>query len=200
MPKLVLIFFAVLYFLMNIILIGFIIQFQHIEIHDKALLLPNLNKKFKHYFLSGLKIIGITLFYFFYVIGLSFCFSGFLHFGQVIKFITISLMYLGFVISIVAVLFSECSYADTFSFKKAIDLEYIFKLMAQVKLEVFLYVVLLFLFCIIKYTLYESKNTGIFVYPFIITFLLLIMANFSAQLYKIAKNRIENKEIATQNE
>lgn len=190
--KTVMLFTVPIALFLNIVLIGFFIQFQHNEIDNKEFLLPILNKKVKNYFFWGLSFIGIMLCYLFFFIGSSFCFSGLLYLGETIKILTYSIIYIALFLFIIAILFSEGSYSDDFCFRKAIDFEHIFKLMSQVKLEILFYIFILIPFVALINIFSEFRNIMIIFSPFVIVIMQLIIANLNAQVYKIAKKKLEN--------
>lgn len=183
-----------------LVLWGFFTQFQHNEIHNKSELLPTLHSNIKDYFIYGINLTGIGLVYIiFLAIILLSIIPFFLLKANVIILVLLAIMYVCIAIfSVIVLIFSECSYADNFCFQDAFKFKYILKLMANVKFEIFILLFIsLLLSCTLKLVLIFTNFILIF-YPFIRVFIKLTGYNLAAQIYRIAKSRLENKEVATQ--
>lgn len=178
----------------NIVFGGLYTQFQHNEIHNKTPLLPCLDGKVKNYFIYGLNGLGITLIYM--LIGLLlFIYIPNLFKNTGIISVVISLFsLLGIIAGIIIWLFALNAYADYFCFKDAIDLGRIFKLISKVQLLEFFGFIFIAILIVNGINLVSTlTNIILVVSPIIIVIMQLILMNIMAQLYKIAKKRLEKK-------
>lgn len=187
--------------LLGIMLNGFFIQFRHNEICNNKPLLPEFNGTFEDiedYFIYGLNSCGI---YFMYAIPtLLLSIIGHIHAPIIIAVLTSILFLLSYLLLFIAGSFSQNAYADYFCFGNAVKFKKIFRLMSKVKLEIFIYLILstilmLLYLCIVVILALIVKNINIIFailcsIPIII--LILIELDLQAQIYKIAKNRLEN--------
>lgn len=185
----------------DIVLAGFFIQFQHNEIHSETPLLPFLDEKVKTYFIYGLNGAGITLIYMALGFILFIAIPNLFKNAGIISALIGILSILVLIIGIIVLVFAFNAYADYFEFKDAISLGRIFKLMSKVQLFDF-FGFIFFTIGLANCIKFISSLNNIFLVfsPFITVIIQLIIMNMSAQLYKIGKNRLENKEIAIQNE
>lgn len=181
----------------SIILSGFFMQFEHNEIHDELPLLPILNSNVKKYLIYGLNALGIVLIYILFLfltaIGIGAMFA-LLHIAKILSIILVGI-FLIFIFLFVG--FAESTYADYFSFKKAMNVSRIASLIPKVKTEIFIYILitigLMLTLSIITAGVQFAKATLILI-PFFTTLIQLIMVNLKAQVYKVAKYRLETKE------
>lgn len=196
-------------FIAVIFILGFFVIFIHNEISNNKPLLPGIEVKLKDYFICGLISMGIFLIYSTpdYFLGLINHIPATATYNT---FTRVSLYLLSLILSIICA-FSINSYADSFHLKDAIRFKCIFKLMFKVKLEILIYLVLSFIlnnlasplglgyiaaarhlhFTTIAFAI--SKDITI---PMVGNVFTLIFFNLQAQIYKIAKKRLEDKEIA----
>lgn len=182
-----------------IVLVGFFIQFQHNEIHNEIPLLPSLDKRVKNYFLYGLNSLGIALIYIVLGFVLFFVLPNLFKNLGIANTLIGSLANIGLILGFIFLFFAINAYADYFKFKDAISIGRIFKLMSKV--QPFDYFGFIFFAVGLTYYLSSSPNNIFLIFsPFVAVIIRLTIMNMSAQLYKIAKNKLENKEIAIQNE
>lgn len=193
-------------------ILGFIVQFMHNEISNNKPLLPGKEIPLKNYLIYGLVSFGIYIPYSGLQSLLNLAKNVSAN-GTVNTLIEAFLLVLYLFISIIWA-FSQNSYADCFSFKDAIKFKRIFNLIFKVKLEIFIYLTiylildklctpLIFGYIDIVRKLHFSTTAFVisksFTIPIVGIIAMLIFSNLQAQIYKIAKNRLENKEIAVQN-
>lgn len=201
-------------FLPCLVLGGFFLQFAHNEIHDELPLLPNLKSKILQYFKYGLSIFGLALIYAiaFFVIAFVISFiSGFvlgvlfgiLKFNKILLPILLTIIFIPILLLVVSfMILLSGKYADNFNFKEALDYKKIWTLLSKTKSEIIIYILLIICLIILflTFTIISSiiKFTLLLV-PILIAILQLISMNLKAQIYKIAKSRLENiDEIKTQ--
>lgn len=183
-----------------IFVFGFYIQFMHNEINDKRPILPEL--KIYDYFKSG--FFGSIIIFLYIVImlllfviissilaGLSILFKNMLIIGLLAIILNIPIFLLS-----ISLGFSLSAYAETLSFTEKIDFLNTFRLMSIIKFEIFIFVLVSFFITASVDLLF--KNIRFIISPFIIVILQLILFGSMAQLYKIARNRLENKNIISQ--
>lgn len=187
--------FAVI--ILGIALSGFYAQFGHNEIHDQSPLLPDLESNMKNFFLYGIKLVGIMLIYFSLVlIGSLFGLSALAH-PSILALFGLFLMVLGLFVGFPLAVVAEGVFFDNFSFKESIDVKKVIKLLAKVKMEVLLYIIACICFMMITSGL--NSIVSIFSVTIIIaaalsTIIQLALINFNAQIYKIAKSKLEDTE------
>jgi len=175
-----------------IVLFGFYIQLQHNEIQDKIPLLPSLKGKIKDYFIYGINAIGITLIYLIFGIIIFFIASIILKLGGIISILTSIVLNASLFLLLIAAIFAQSSYASDFSFQNSIDLRRVSNLMSKVKLEILMYVLIALPLCIILNHFSKIENIMLVFSPIIMVIMQVILNNLNAQLYKIAKKRLEN--------
>lgn len=184
--------FAVI--ILGVALSGFYAQFGHNEIHDKSPLLPDLDSNMKNFFLYGIKLVGIMLIYFSLVlVGSLFGLSALAH-PSFLALFGLFLMVLGLFVGFPLAVVAEGIFFDNFSFKEALDVKRIIKLLAKVKMEILLYIIACICFMMITSIL--NSIVSIFGITIIFaaalsTIIQLALINFNAQIYKIAKSRLE---------
>lgn len=188
-----------------VFLLGFFAQFIHNEISNNKPLLPGMEVKFRDYFIYGLISLGIFLIY-----SIPNSLLGLIKHTPAkdigATFIVIPLLLLSLFLSIVGA-FSQNAYADFFCFKDAIRFKRIFKLMFNVKLEIFIYLIIFFIldklnsplelgFVAAARSLHFTTTVFLlskdFAIPIVDLVFTLMFLNLQAQIYKIAKNRLEN--------
>lgn len=177
----------------DIVLAGFFIQFQHNEIHNETPLLPFLNAKIKKYFIYGLYGLGITLIYIILGFVLFFVLPNLFKNLGIANTLVGSLSNIGLILGFIFLFFAINAYADYFKFKDAISIGRIFKLMSKV--QPFDYFGFIFFAVGLTYyiKLSSSLNNIFLIFsPFVAVIIRLTIMNMSAQLYKIAKNKLEN--------
>lgn len=182
----------------NIILAGFYTQFQHNEIHNETPLLPFLDEKVKRYFVYGLNSFGITLIYLLLGLVLFFVIPNLLKGTGIISVLINIIFVLGLIVGVIILFFALNAYADYFCFKDAINFGFILKLVAKTPLEIFNFVLFAIPLTVCINFVSSFTNFMLIISPILIVIMRLILMNLTAQLYKIAKNRLENKEIISQ--
>lgn len=180
--------------ILSFILAGFYAQFGHNEIHDISPLLPELESNIGNFFKYGFKLSVIMSIYLLLVeIGLFLLFVGASTSPNLasIAFILIIIgMIIGFPLSIIA----QGIFFDNFSFKEAFNVKKILQFLPKVKKEAIVYT--LFTICFVLLSgicnalVKISGFTVIFTAAFLTIFQLAVV-NFNAQIYKIAKLRLE---------
>ena len=186
----------------GIALSGFFIQFEHNEIHDARPLLPVLKSNFEKYLKYGLWVIFISICYLCIAGVLLLIFSplygyvSYLTKGNILLLILSSIFYLTpFFLLVLSFGFALSSYADSLDIKDVSDIKRTFRLISKVKLLILGYLLifagltLIYLginaiLSISKYTIILSSISWVI--------LQLININLEAQVYKIAKYRLEN--------
>lgn len=193
----------------NLVLYGFFAQFAHNEICNEIPLLPSLKSKIKQYFSYGLKGLGFTLCYgiVFFIIGFMLSFvvglvlgilSAMLGLNKIILPIALIIIFVPILIlSVAFMVLVKGVFADNFSFKEALNYKRIFKLMAKVKSEIAIY--MLFAICLMILIVISVLILSLFKFtlilaPILVTIGGLISVNLYAQVYKIAKSRLENPQ------
>lgn len=193
----------------NLVLIGFFTQFAHNEIWNEIPLLPSLKSKIKQYFSYGIKNLGLSICYgiAFFIIGFVLSFVTGLVLGilcailglnkiilpivSIIIFVPVLILLVAFMVLV------KGAFADNFSFKEAMNYKRLFKLMSKVKSEIAIYLLLTICLTIalviIVLTLSLLKFTLILA-PILMAIVGLISINLYAQVYKIAKSRLENPQ------
>lgn len=192
-----------------LVLYGFFAQFAHNEIHDELPLLPDLKTKVKQYFKYGLSLLGIILIYTIAFFIISFVISLILGFalGFTVAVLKLSKIIIPIVLAILLIpvliltiaymTLVEGSFVDNFNFNEALNFKKIYSLIFKVKSEIFVYIILAFgltiVLSIITIILAVPKITLILV-PIVIAIQQLISINLKAQVYKIAKSRLEQPQ------
>jgi len=178
----------------SIILGGFYVQFAHNEIHDKTPLLPDLELGVMDFLKYGFKLLGVVLVYFsIAIIGLLLGLIA-IKTQNLLALVALVLLLVGILVGFILSILAEGIFFDTFNFKEALDYKRVFKLLSKVKMEVALY----FLVCIcfmmfmsICNAIVESLNITIIFAAVFIAIGQLIVVNLNAQIYKVAKSRLE---------
>lgn len=183
-----------------LVLWGYFTQFQHNEIHNKSEILPILNNKLINYLTYGINLAGISLAYTFFSVLIFIPIIPFFIFK--VNLIILTLLAIAYifiaVFLLIALIFSECSYADNFCFKDAFRFKYIFNLMSNVKFEIFILISISILLSVILKFILMFTNIILVLYPFLRVFVKLVAYNIAAQVYKIAKRRLEIKNAIDQ--
>lgn len=190
----------------SIILTGFFAQFAHNEIKDELPLLPELKSKITQYLIYGLKLIGATLIYAFVFLLMASTititlavlskFSGASKLTMAIIF-TVLLVPISILIMAIMTLFQGI-FSDNFNFEETLNIKRIWSLVFKAKAEIAIYLLLslglAIALGIISVILTVPKVT-IFLVPFFIALEQLISMNLKAQVYKVAKSRLEQPSI-----
>lgn len=187
--------FAVI--ILGVALSGFYAQFGHNEIHEQSPLLPDLDSNIKNFFLYGIKLVGIMMIYFSLVlIGSLFGLSALAH-PSVLALFGLFLMVLGLFVGFPLAVVAEGIFFDNFSFKESLDIKKVIKFLGKVKMEVLLYIIA----CICFMMITTGLNSIVSMFGITIIFaaaistaIQLALINFNAQVYKIAKSRLEDTE------
>lgn len=198
---------------------GFFLQFAHNEIHDKLPLLPNLKFKLKEYLAYGVKLLSLFLLY---SIVLSFIIGGIFFTFNIIFGIILGLFSVIFHISNTIMAIIACiifgviyipmaifmfiylllitgAFAYNFNFKEALDCKKILRMLPKVKSEMIIYILLEICFFIVLFImmiLLSLSNITLIVTPIAIVIMTVIQfssMNLKAQIYKIAKFRLEEQ-------
>lgn len=184
--------FAVI--ILGIVLSGFYAQFGHNEIYDKSPLLPDLDSNVKNFFLYGTKLVGIMLIYFSLVLVGSLFGLSVLANLNILALFGLFLMVLGLFVGFPLAVVAEGIFFDNFSFKESIDIKKVIKLLAKVKMEVLLYIIACICFMMIASmlnTIVSMFGVTIIFAAALSTIIQLALINFNAQVYKIAKSKLE---------
>lgn len=181
-------------FVPGIILGGFYAQFAHNEIHDISPLLPNLQSEIGNFLKYGFKLMGVMLIYFSVAIigGLLGIIA--LKNPSILTLLALILMLGGLILGFVLSVAAEGIFFDNFCFKDTLDYKRVLKLLSKVKMEIAVY--FLFCFCFIMLTsicnsIVEALNFTLLFAAALIATGQFIIVNISAQIYKIAKARLE---------
>lgn len=190
---------------------GFIVQFRHNSIYNLKPLIPDIKGNTGNYFVQGL-CFGLINFAYFIINKLLELIGHIPVNGVMTLFLGIFILCV-YILFLIAGAFSQNIYADYFFFHKAFDYKKIFNLMSKVKKEIFIYFICFFvsmafyIITIIPFVIISKyihmQRTYFLVLLFLAVsaiglILLLMLYNLQAQVYQIAKNRLENKEIAIQ--
>lgn len=192
----------------NLILFGFFFQFQHNEIKNENPLLPVLKSNIFTYLKYGFKSLAFDLFYLFLIglviisliIGLKLTlYNGIIKAIGTMLGITsfISLIFFYFMWG-----FAGSAYADNFSLKDAFNFSKNLNLISKVKSEILvfaLYSLIIILFYLLLFYIFLMYILSIVLIPVLAAASGLMFYNLQAQFYKIAKFRLENNQITTQN-
>lgn len=200
------------------VLSGFFLQFVHNEIHDETPLLPNLKSQILQYLKYGAKLLGLVLYYMI-TLGLIMCAiililnifigivigicSALLHLQKPVMILLSTITSLIISIPIIIVWFSYFilltgAFADNFNFKEAKNYKRIFSLLSKVKSEIAIYIVCLFIAIVIITLLPFLPKITLILAPIITAIIQFVLINLKAQVYKIAKGRLEIETIASQ--
>lgn len=188
----------------GIILSGFLTQFTHNEINNKLPLLPELKTNIKKYLSYGLWTLLITLIYLFFIIVLYIIYSALFAFLIYLTKGNVYLIYILVTLSIIlgiflgfSYAFAIGSYADNLEISQIASIKKTFKLMSKAKAEIAIYLLLALALGaalgVITIILTIPRIT-IFLVPFFTALEQLISVNLSAQVYKIAKSRLEKPQ------
>lgn len=199
--------FSISYLITGIICAGFFVQLRHNFI-ENIQQLPTLKGYIGEYFSQGFNVGIINIIYAILCKALELI--GQIPVKGLINLIFGVCLLCAYILLLISGAFSQNIYADTFYFHKAFEYKRIFSLMSKVKKETFIYFMF---FCALTFCMILiiaclpvlSKNIHIaykvflaFLYPMasVICVLLLIMFyNLQAQIYRIAKFRLENNQI-----
>lgn len=199
--------FAVLFigFPIEMIKTGYLMQFIHNEINNISPLLPQWGSGIKTYIKLGIKYYSITISYvicllsffmLFIITPVSFLFA---HDKFLQDVIIIPLGVLFTILGIIIIQLAICSYVDNFRYKHAFNLGRFVQMVVKVKKEIVICLFITFIstlsVLLISEIVEKSSNllVGICAYVFISYFIaitFLFLNNLSAQIYKIAKLRI----------
>lgn len=182
---------------LSLILSGFYLQFEHNEIHSEESLLPVLKDKWLDYLILGLKVTAIFI---------SFLFVELLLFLPLVKLFKIEtltgtifgmllfvlMLFVGLILS-----FATSSLADTFELKYGFNLSRILSLIPKVIVEIIVYLILCVILAVAGSaiaSLLKLNTVGILLTPIVTVIVQFITVDLKAQVYKIAKFRLENLE------
>lgn len=181
----------------SFILSGFFIQFEHNEIHDELPLLPILKSNIPTYGKYGVNCIGVAIFYGILSLLLLIAFALAIKYAVTAKIFIGIILLIPFILFLIAAGLAQSTYADSFHFTEAINIKRVFIIMSKVKVEILVYllmsIILTFLTFFITLILVLSV-VGIILVPFTTAILQLIIVNIKAQVYKVAKYRLENHQ------
>lgn len=191
------------------VLWGFFAQFAHNEIHDQQPLLPDLKSNVNQYFKYGLKYLALILIYaiiFFIicivlgvVLGVSMGFaSAIFNFGKMTNLIVTTIVLVPVSMFIFAFfVFVQGMFVDNFDFEEALNYKKILNLLAEVHSEIIVYILLaaglVITLAILILLLSLPRFTLIFA-PIVLALEQFISINLKAQVYKIAKSRLDNTQ------
>lgn len=188
--------------------IGLLSQFAHNEIKDELTLLPELKSKVKQYFIYGVNFLAAYLIY-----ALVFCLIAvvFAIILAVLSFATgankltmaiiFTVLFVPVAIAVMAILvLIQGAFADNFSIKNTLNIKRIWALICKAKAEIAIYLLLSLVLAIalkmISIILAIPVITIVLI-PFCITIEQLISVDLKAQVYKVAKSRLEQPQQIT---
>lgn len=192
----------------GLILSGLFVQFANNEIHGNSPLIPNLSSNIKTFLKYGAKLMGAMLIY-----GLVFSLIGIIIgivlgiiFGIIAAILNIkALITLLFIVTLLPVLIlltcflilAEGIFFDNFNFKETLNYKKAFKLLTKVKSEIGIYLLFVIGFGIIISiisAILKIAPAAIILASVPVAIIQFISVNFKAQIYKIAKSRMEDTE------
>lgn len=188
-----------------IVLYGYFVQFGHNEIHEKTPLLPNLESGIGEFLKNGAKLLGVTIIYTFIfaliavILGIGLgvitgIIAALINFKALVPIIaTLFFIPFGVFVFILFVLV-EGAFFDNFNFKEALDYKRILMLVSKAKGEIAFYILFFICFTIftsILTTIVSAINLTIILSAILLAIGQFISVNIKAQIYKIAKSRME---------
>lgn len=199
--------FLIFALVLSIIFAGFIVQFRHNAVYNLKPIIPDLKGNISEYFVQGFISGIINSAYIILNKGLDLI--GHIPVKGIKALILGIFLLLAYILFLILGAFSQNIYADSFYFHKAFDYKRIFSLMSKVKKEIFIYFIFFFVssvcfililvpFAIISRHIHmKTTYFLILLYPIISiigVILCLILYHLQAQVYNIAKFRLENVE------
>lgn len=197
---------ALLAIIPSIILLGFFAKFAQNEIKGQPTLLPELKSQVSQYLVYGLKYIGVILIYTIGLllltlgvsIGIGVMFGLLSAISLAMKLLSAVVFLLVFIpliiISLVFMTLILGAFADNMSFEEAMNVKRIWSLMLKAKAEIAIYLLLAIALGIalsVITVILTVPRITIFLVPFFIALEQLISINLKAQVYKVAKSRLE---------
>lgn len=176
---------------------GFFTQFEHNEIHDEKPLLPILKTKVRDYLVLGLKATCTALFYTLIFILISIAFLLLVKISKPANIIFEVIFFILLLLFVLVASFATSCLADTFTLKSTFNISRILSLIQKVSVEIVIYILLtiaLTVSTLVICFLLGVSIIGIILIPIMIAVMQLITINLKAQVYKIAKYRLENNE------
>lgn len=184
----------ILTFIPGIILGGFYAQFAHNEIHDISPLLPDLDSNIGDYLKYGFKLLGIVCIYFSIAIAGILLGMVALKLQNFLALIALILIMLGMPLGFIFAIPAEGIFFDNFCFKDALDYKKVLALLSKVKMEIAVYFLICFCFMMLMTicnSIVEIFNLSLVFVAAFVAAAQLVIVNLSAQIYKIAKARLE---------
>lgn len=187
-----------------IILNGFFLQFAHNEINDEYPLLPNLKSRIKEYLKYGAKYYGLIIIYavILFFAGLLIGFAsgfilGFLGLDKTLLSILTIAIFLPLLILVCCYLILVYGvFSDKFNFKEAFMYKKIMSLLSKVKAEITVYLLVVFGLLIVLSAMFMVLSIfkiTLIIAPVLVAVQQLIAINLKAQVYKIAKTRLNEQ-------
>lgn len=182
----------------NLILTGFFLQFQHNEINDKEPLLPVLKSNVSNYLNHGFKSIGFMLFYFilFLIVPMFICMFLTKTSTKTMIILAIVLCCALLFLTYLLYMMAQNIYADKFCLEDAFNVKRVFNLISKVKMEILIYLLTAFLIIMMAAIIFYIFTihfviVSIILIPVLITLAEFMLVDLQAQVYKIAKCRLE---------
>lgn len=180
------------------VLSGFFIKYLHNEIYDETPLLPVLKGNVKEYLINGLKFLGISLIYLSVFVIATLILIALTKTQSIISFVAIALYIFFAIIMFMIFFFSESAFADNYKFKDALDINRLQSLVVKVPKEIFITILIGFGLTILMSIIAGIAgvlNLKMITSAIIAVPIQFIMYNLNAQLYKIAKSKLDTIEI-----
>lgn len=195
-PKQYFWFYILITLVPSIILYGFFIQFQHNEINDELPLLPSLKSNFAEFARYGVRSVIFTVFYMIIDIFLILLALILLKMssGTVMSILICGIAVIAIIFVSIAANIAIGAYADKFQLGDAFEIKRIYKLMTKAKVEILIYIVMAVLISLLSgiiCAILAITVIGMIFSPVVIAILQLTTLNLEAQVYKIAKSRLE---------
>lgn len=181
----------------SLVLSGFFIQFQHNIIHNESPVLPVLKSNVLNYLKYGFKSLSYVLFYFLLIVlsAISLAVATKLPGGFKILLVITSVLAIIFLFLVLII--ATSIFADRFCVKDAFNFNRIMSLMSKVRLEFLMFFLMLFVVSLMSTVIISTLTIiaiGTIFVPFVHALVQFIIGHLSAQVYKIAKYKLENTE------
>lgn len=183
---------------LSLALSGFYLQLEHNEIHTKQPLLPFLKDKWIDYLMLGLKSLALSITFFAFAVLLFIPLFILLKMENFLwtilgLLVIVCIIFIGLMLS-----FATSRLADTFDLKSAFEFNTVLSLMSKAVMEIFVYLLICVMFGIVLSvadSILKHTHAIFFIMPIITVFSQVITVDLKAQVYKVAKSRLENLEV-----
>lgn len=182
----------------NLILTGLFLQFQHNELHNEKPLLPILTNNITKYLKYGFESLGFILYYF--LLFIMFAILIYIVVQMAIpkgkEIFEIILICIGYSLFYLVYMMAQSTYADEFRLIDACNFNKILKLISKVKMEILIYLLTAILIIMAAASIFYIFTihfviVSIVLIPVLITLAEFMLVDLQAQVYKIAKFRLE---------